>query len=92
MGGLFRAPKPVVVAATVPAAAPPAAASPEVAAQAARLDSQDRARRGLAGTIATSARGVVEAAPETLAPGLAAQGLAATAQGLAGARKTLLGE
>ncbi|EFH13244.1 hypothetical protein [Teichococcus cervicalis] len=75
MGGLFRAPKPVVVR-TEPVPASPPAPSPEAVAQTARLESQDRARRGLAGTIATSARGVLEPLPP----------------GLAGSRKTLLGE
>ncbi|WP_159996652.1 hypothetical protein [Roseomonas sp. 18066] len=89
MGGLFRAPKPVVVVPTATADPTPAAAtSPEAAAQTARADSQQRARRGLAGTIATSARGVMEEAPAAPVPALA-PGLA---PGLAGGRKTLLGE
>ncbi|MCQ4159766.1 hypothetical protein NON00_07475 [Roseomonas sp. GC11] len=77
MGGLFRAPKPVVVT-TPPAATPSASttASPEAVAETARVDSQERARRGLAGTIATSARGVLDPVPARLA----------------GTRKTLLGE
>lgn len=63
MGGLFRAPKPVVIA---PPAAPaqPAPAPAEAAedsAAAARAEARERARRGLAGTIATSARGVLDA-------------------------------
>jgi hypothetical protein len=91
MGGLFRAPKPVVVVPTAPADPPPAAApSPEAVAQTARLDSQGRARRGLAGTIATSARGVLEEGPAAAAPALLPQGPGLA--GLAGARKTLLGE
>ncbi|PHK95881.1 hypothetical protein CR162_05965 [Pseudoroseomonas rhizosphaerae] len=77
MGGLFRAPKPVVVTPTTPAEPPPAGPTPEAAAQADRAENQTRSRRGLAGTITTSARGVLDAAP---------------AAGLAGARKTLLGE
>ena len=77
MGGLFRAPKPVVVRTEpVPTTSASPAPSPEAVAQTARLDSQERARRGLAGTIATSARGVLEPLPP----------------GLAGSRKTLLGE
>ncbi|MFC3126821.1 hypothetical protein ACFOD4_17285 [Pseudoroseomonas globiformis] len=76
MGGLFQAPKPVVVTPAQPVAAPAAGPTPEAAAQAARQENQERARRGVAGTIATSARGVLEPAPA----------------GLAGARKTLLGE
>ncbi|HWL81361.1 MAG TPA: hypothetical protein VNR89_10425 [Roseomonas sp.] len=76
MGGLFRAPKPVVVTATEPVASPPAGPNPDAAEQTARTENQERSRRGLAGTIATSARGVLEPLPP----------------GLAGARKTLLGE
>lgn len=76
MGGLFRAPKPVVVTPAQPVATPAASPAPEVAAQAARTEARERSRRGLPGTIATSARGVLEAAPS----------------GLSGARRTLLGE
>jgi hypothetical protein len=78
MGGLLKAPKPVVVTASPAPAAPPATATPAAVAataQAARLENQDRARRGLAGTIATSERGVLAAAVPLAAP-----------------RKTLLGE
>ena len=63
MGGLFRAPKPVIVP---PAATPdpaPALPTPEQAGEAVRAGARDRARRGLEGTIATSARGVLEALP-----------------------------
>jgi hypothetical protein len=77
MGGLFKAPKPVVVTASEPAATPavtPAAVA--ATAQAARVENQERARRGLAGTIATSDRGVLAEAPRPAA----------------GSRKTLLGE
>jgi hypothetical protein len=79
MGGLFKAPKPVVVTASAPVAAAPAVASPaDVAAtaQAARVENQERAKRGLAGTVATSDRGVLQEAPRPAAA----------------ARKTLLGE
>ncbi|MCI0752441.1 hypothetical protein [Teichococcus vastitatis] len=76
MGGLFRAPKPVVVTASEPAPPPPSGPPPEAAARAARQNNQERARRGMAGAITTSARGVLEPAPA----------------GLAGARRTLLGE
>jgi hypothetical protein len=78
MGGLFKAPKPAVVTASQPAAAAPAVSAAEVAAtaQAARTENQDRARRGLAGTIATSDRGVLTEAPRPAA----------------NARKNLLGE
>lgn len=61
----MKAPKPVVVTASPPPAAPATAAPAAVAAtaQAARLENQDRAQRGLAGTIATSDRGVLSPAP-----------------------------
>lgn len=79
MGGLFRAPKPVVIA---PAAAPApaqAAVAPQQAieetAAAARIEARDRARRGLSGTIATSAAGVLGARAD-----------------FAATRKSLLGE
>jgi hypothetical protein len=75
MGGLFKAPKPVVVTASPPAVTP-IAGNPADAAAAARLQNQERGRRGLAGTIATSERGVLDAAPRPAAA----------------ARKTLLGE
>lgn len=78
MGGLFRAPKPVVIA---PPAAPdptpaadPAQAAEETAA-AARAEARERARRGLGGTIATSARGLLGARAD-----------------FAATRKSLLGE
>lgn len=61
MGGLFRAPKPVVIA-PPPAPAEPAPApamAAEEAAAAARMEARARAGRGLAGTIATSARGLL---------------------------------
>ncbi len=72
----MKAPKPVVVtpAATETVAAP--AVSPDAAGQEARQENQRRAQRGLAGTIATSGRGVLGEAPSTLAA----------------ARKTLLGD
>ncbi|MBR0672857.1 hypothetical protein [Neoroseomonas soli] len=78
MGGLFRAPKPVVIApATAPDPAP--AASPVQAAEetaaAARSEARERARRGLSGTIATSARGLLGASAD-----------------FAATRKSLLGE
>ncbi|MBO1075747.1 hypothetical protein [Roseomonas marmotae] len=77
MGGLMKAPKPVVVTASEPPAAPAASqADVAAAAQAARGQNQDRARRGLAGTIVTSERGVLTEAPRPAAS----------------ARKTLLGE
>lgn len=67
MGGLFRAPKPVVIA-PPPAAAPapsvnPAQAAEDVAA-ASRVEARERTRRGLGGTIATSARGLLGAAAD----------------------------
>lgn len=82
MGGLFRAPKPVVIAAppepaqaqSVAESAAQSGAAAEEAARQARLAALDRARRGLGGTIATSARGVLDPLPASLR------------------RKTLLGE
>jgi 3-oxoacyl-ACP reductase-like protein len=69
MGGLFKAPQPKIIAthspapaaAPVPAAPPPAA---EAAASDARIESRDRATRGLPGTIATSARGLLDSMPD----------------------------
>jgi hypothetical protein len=71
MGGLFSAPKPVAVqpapieaqqqAAVETAARTEAAA--EAASREARVKAVERARRGLAGTIVTSARGVLDPAP-----------------------------
>jgi hypothetical protein len=82
MGGLFSAPKPVVIEAppqtaqaeTVAASIAQSEAAAEDAGRAARLRAVERARRGLAGTIATSARGVLDPVPAALQ------------------RKTLLGE
>ena len=63
MGGLFRAPKPVVVA--PPAAMATTTTDPAQAAEAAaadaRAETRARTSRGLAGTIATSARGLLDA-------------------------------
>lgn len=82
MGGLFRAPRPVVIEAP-PSAAQAASvaesnaqteAAADDAARAARLRALDRARRGLAGTVVTGARGVLDPLPALLQ------------------RKTLLGE
>ena len=78
MGGLFHAPKPVIVQ-PVPAPDPaPAATTPQPAQQGqqAQAAAQARAANGLEGTIATSPVGIL--AP---LPALAA-----------GARKSLLGE
>ncbi len=80
MGGLFRAPKPVVIApAAAPAATQTAVADPqqavEATAAAARIEARERARRGLSGTIATSAAGVLGARAD-----------------FAATRKSLLGE
>ena len=63
MGGLFRAPKPVVVP---PAPMPdpaPAPTPPEQQGGAARAAARSRAALGLEGTIATSARGVLDPLP-----------------------------
>ena len=59
MGGLFRAPKPVVV----PPAPMPDPAPPEQQGGAARAAARGRAALGLEGTIATSARGVLDPLP-----------------------------
>ena len=59
MGGLFKAPKPQT---TVQPVAP--APMPEAEASAARLENRDRASRGLSGTIATSARGLLGSLPD----------------------------
>ncbi|WP_237214294.1 hypothetical protein [Falsiroseomonas oryziterrae] len=82
MGGLFRAPKPVVIEAPPPAAQAQSVA--QIAAQSdaaaeeggrdARLRAIARARRGLPGTIATGERGVLDPLPAFVT------------------RKTLLGE
>ena len=70
MAGLFRAPKPVVVPPPQPTALPPAAPDPVVAsaqaAETARTESRAAARGGIAGTIATSPRGVLTPLPFTL--------------------------
>jgi hypothetical protein len=74
MGGLFKAPKPAVSATDTSVAASQAAqgaaeqaaateAAAEDTARQARLRALERARRGLSGTIATSARGVLDPAP-----------------------------
>jgi hypothetical protein len=71
MGGMFSAPKPKIVAAPQAAAAPETAATAAVvesaAAQAAgdeaRAENRARAARGIAGTVATSSRGVLEQLP-----------------------------
>ncbi|MBR0650435.1 hypothetical protein GXW78_12235 [Roseomonas terrae] len=64
MGGLFRAPKPVVVA-PAPAPATTVTTDPtqaaEQAAATARAETRARSRNGLAGTVATSARGLLGA-------------------------------
>ena len=62
MGGLFRAPKPVIIP---PPPAPPAAPppTPEAANQEAQAAARTRATQGREGTIATSARGVLAPLP-----------------------------
>lgn len=78
MAGLFRAPKPVVVApqsaATSATTSAQSAASTDQASETARIEGRATSRQGLAGTIATSARGVLAPVP------------------LAVTRKSLLGE
>jgi hypothetical protein len=66
MGGLFQAPKPTVIEPTAAEPAATAAKTEAVAEEAgrdARAKALERARRGLAGTIATSARGVLDPLP-----------------------------
>jgi hypothetical protein len=71
MGGLFRAPQPVMIEAppepvqqqSVAQAEAATAAAAETAARAERAQAAARARRGLGGTIATSPRGVLEPLP-----------------------------
>ena len=65
MAGLFRAPKPVVVQ-PQPAAPPPEPAPAASVAEATRNESRAAARQGLQGTIATSARGVLDPLPVAL--------------------------
>lgn len=86
MGGLFRAPKPVVVPPPQPEATQQqqqqqlqqqqaeTQAAAQRTAEDARIESRRRVRQGIAGTIATSARGALDAAS------------------LSVARKSLLGE
>ncbi|MCA3350058.1 MAG: hypothetical protein INF97_05640 [Roseomonas sp.] len=59
MGGLFQAPKPKT---TVQPVAP--APTPEAEASDTRVENRDRATRGLPGTIATSARGLLGSLPD----------------------------
>ncbi|MCA3421480.1 MAG: hypothetical protein INF81_00870 [Roseomonas sp.] len=61
MGGLFEAPKPKI---TIQPVAP--APSPEAEASQARLENRERTTRGLPGTIATSARGLLGSMPDFL--------------------------
>jgi hypothetical protein len=66
MAGLFRVPKPVVVPPPAPPPTETAAAttaSHDAEAETARIESRGRARGGIAGTVATSARGVLTTAP-----------------------------
>lgn len=71
MGGLFRAPQPVVIEAppapvqqqSVAQAEAATTEAAETAARTERVQATTRARRGIAGTIATSPRGVLEPMP-----------------------------
>jgi hypothetical protein len=70
MGGMFSAPKPKIVAAPEPAAAAPAPAaaalepaSAQEAGEEARAENRARAARSVAGTVATSSRGVLDQLP-----------------------------
>lgn len=60
MGAIFGAPKPVA-----PPPPPPLPADPEVEARQKRLDEIERRRRGRSGTIATSARGLLQPSVES---------------------------
>ncbi|MBC4014558.1 hypothetical protein ACFQU2_23485 [Siccirubricoccus deserti] len=62
MGGLFRAPKPMIVQ-PAPTTTTAATSTPEQEASQARTEARARASRGLAGTIATSPRGVLDPLP-----------------------------
>jgi hypothetical protein len=80
MGGLFQAPKPKVIpppraaaASVSPSAyvapatamsAPPPSPAAEATASEARIENRARATRGMPGTIATSARGLLEGVPD----------------------------
>lgn len=82
MGGLLRSPKPPAQAVPQPAPTAAVAAPPETAAVieqttlAARGEARERVRRGLAGTITTTDRGILGVLPAMPAA----------------ARKTLLGQ
>jgi hypothetical protein len=72
MGGLFSAPKPMELPPPAPVETVAEAASrneqaAEEAARTARLRAVERARRGLSGTIATGARGVLDPLPAAAA-------------------------
>ena len=64
MGGLFQAPKPKTT--IQPAAPPPAATAPapETVASEIRVENRASATRGMSGTIATSARGLLGSMPD----------------------------
>ena len=80
MGGLFKAPKPKnipppskapalaaqpsYVAPVSVISAPPPSPAAEATASAARVENRDRATRGMPGTIATSARGLLGSMPD----------------------------
>jgi hypothetical protein len=76
MGGLFKAPKPKIIPPPSPvpalvapapvsaASAPPPSPAAEAAASETRFESRARAERGLPGTIATSARGLLGSMPD----------------------------
>jgi hypothetical protein len=74
MGGLFKAPKPknipppskapALVAPVSVISAPPPSPAAEATASEARVENRDRATRGMPGTIATSARGLLGSMPD----------------------------
>jgi hypothetical protein len=82
MGGLFKAPKPKIIPPPSPApalvaqpsfvapvsvtSAPPPTPAAEATASDARIENRARATRGMPGTIATSARGLLGGPPDFL--------------------------
>lgn len=60
MGGLFKAPKPKIIVQPVA----PASSIPDAAASEARIENRARATNGMTGTIATSARGLLDTMPD----------------------------
>ena len=59
MGGLFKAPKPKIIPPLSPQAVTVPPPAPDTVASETHIESRARAERGLPGTIATSARGLL---------------------------------